>query len=189
MPSRAPQHEPSRDEVAGRDQGPDPSTLSDLEGARDSALWGRRAALTLVALLVVAALVGVLGVHTSTAVAERGGWAMSVDYPKVARSGLDIRWRVQVQHPGGFGKTLTLAVSSNWWEIFETQGFFPEPDGVQRDGDTTYLDFDDPPGDTFVLDYDAYVQPSAQVGRTAHAAVIINDSEVVGVTWKTRLVP
>ena len=167
-----------------------PSTLDDLdEESPTGALWGRRVALTLVALVVLAALVGVLGVRTSTAEAERGGWTMSVDYPAVARPGLDVRWRVHVQHPGGFGKTLTLAVSSDWWEIFETQGFFPEPDGVQRDGSTTYLDFDDPPGDTFVLDYDAYVQPSAQIGRTARVGVVVDDSEVVGVTWKTRLVP
>jgi hypothetical protein len=171
-------------------QAEQPSTLADLEGeSPTAALWGRRAALTLVALLVVAALVGVLGVHTSTAQAERGGWTVSVDYPAVARAGLDVRWRVHVQHPGGFGKTLTLAVSSKWWEIFETQGFFPQPDGMQRDGATTYLDFDDPPGDTFVLDYDAYIQPSAQVGRTAHVGVVVDGAEAVGVTWKTRLVP
>jgi hypothetical protein len=167
----------------------DQSTLADLEDASSKALWGRRAALTVIALIVVAGLVGVLGVHTSSAAAERAGWKLSVDYPKVARAGLDIRWRVHVQHPGGFGKTLTLAVSSSWWEIFETQGFFPQPDGMQRDGDTTYLAFDDPPGDTFVLDYDAYIQPAAQVGRTAHLGVVEGGSEVVGVDWRTRLVP
>jgi hypothetical protein len=170
--------------------GDDESTLADLdEESPTGSLWGRRAALSAIALLVVAALVGVLGVHTSTAAAENGDWKISVDYPYVARPGLDVKWRVRVQHPGGFGKTLTLAVSSDWWEIFETQGFFPEPDGVQRDGSTTYLDFDDPPGDTFVLDYDAYVQPAAQIGRTARAGVIVDGSEVVGVDWTTRLVP
>jgi hypothetical protein len=165
------------------------STLADLEGTRTAALWGRRAALAGIAVLLVAGLVGVLGVHTSTAAAERGGWRLSVEYPAVARAGLDVRWRVHVQHPGGFGKTLTLAVSSSWWEIFESQGFFPEPDGMRRDGDTTYLDFDDPPGDTFVLDADTYVQPAAQVGRTARLGVIDGDQEVVDVGWTTRLVP
>lgn len=166
------------------------STLADLdEESSTTALWGRRVALFLLALLVVAALVGLLGVHTSTASAERGDWKLTVDYPRVARAGLDVRWRVHVQHPGGFGKSLTIAVSSSYWEIFETQGMWPQPDSEMRDGDTTYLEFDDPPGDTFVLDYDAYIQPSSQAGRTARVGVVVADSEVVGVTYKTRLVP
>ena len=141
-------------------------------------------------LLVVLNLGGALGVRTDTVTRTRAGYTLSLEYPATGRAGLDIRWRVHVRHPGGFDKELTLAVTGDYFDIFETQGFFPEASAQIRDGETLYLTFDAPAGETFVLDYDAYIQPASQRGHRGHLAVVDTaGGELVSVDYRTRLVP
>jgi hypothetical protein len=159
------------------------------EGQRVGALWARRAMLVVLAAAVLAALLGLLGVHTSTATASGGGYTMSLRYPAVARAGLDIEWQVTVRHPGGFGKEVTLGVTGDYFDIFETQGFHPEPSAETRDGRTLYLTFDAPPGDTLVVYYDAYIQPASQQGKSARVAVLDHGRPAAWIDYRTRLLP
>ena len=103
--------------------------------------------------------------------------------------GLDVPWRVTIHHPGGFGKELTLAVTGDYFDVYEEQGFRPEPAETTRDGDTLFLTFTAPLGDTFVVDYDAYVQPSAQRGRDGSISVMDGGDRVATVDFDTRLLP
>jgi hypothetical protein len=159
------------------------------EGSHPVALWLRRAALTAMALVVAAGLLSLLGVRTTTASAQGHGYDLSVRYPAVARAGLDTPWQVTVTHPGGFGKQVTLAVTGDYFDIFETQGFHPEPADETRDAHTLYLSFTAPPGDTFVVDFDAYIQPSSQRGRSARVAVLDGGAPMASVDLDTRLMP
>lgn len=146
----------------------------------------------LVLLLVVLNMSGALGVRTDTVTRTSGGYTLSLDYPATGRAGLDVRWRVHVQHQGGFDKELTLALTGDYFDIFETQGFFPDPSTQVRDGTTLYLTFDAPAGERFVLDYDAYIQPASQRGHEGHLAVVDSSTggaELVAVDYRTRLVP
>lgn len=169
------------------------STLTDLqEDSPTVALAGRRVVLLLILLLVGLNLGGALGVRTDTVTRTSGGYTLSLDYPAAGRAGLDVTWRVRVSHPGGFEKELTLAVTGDYFDIFETQGFFPEPSKQVRDGEVLYLTFDAPEGSLFTLDYDAYIQPASQRGRTGRLAVVTHSAggdELVGVDYTTRLVP
>lgn len=158
-------------------------------GSHPVALWLRRAMLTAMALVVAADLFSLLGVHTSTVTASRDGYGLTLHYPSVARAGLDTPWQVTVTHPGGFGKQITLAVTGSYFNIFETQGFHPQPADETRDGQTLYLTFTAPPGDTFVVDFDAYIQPSSQQGRSATLAVVDGGTPAVSVDYHTRLMP
>jgi hypothetical protein len=159
------------------------------EATHPAALWVRRLTLGVLALVVLADLLGFLGVHTSTATASRSGYTLTLRYPGVARAGLDIQWQATVRHPGGFGKQVTLGVTGDYFDIFETQGFHPEPSAETRDGHTLYLTFDAPPGDTFVVYYDAYIQPASQEGKSARIAVIDHGEPRVWIDYRTRLVP
>ena len=159
------------------------------ESSNPAALWMRRGMLTVMGLVVAADLFSLLGVHTSTVSAERGGYAVTLDYPSVARAGLDTPYQVTVTHPGGFGKQLTLAITGSFFNIFETQGFHPNPSDETRDGTNLYLTFTAPPGDTFVVDFDTYVQPASQQGRTATLTVIDGGVPQVSVDYHTRLMP
>jgi hypothetical protein len=166
------------------------STLANLgERTPTSALWGRRGFLLLLTLVVVADLFGLLGVHTAARTASGGGYQLTLYYPAVGRAGLDVRWHAEVRRPGGFGKQLELAVTADYYDIFESQGLWPQPSSMTRDGRLVYLTFDPPKGDTFMLDFDTYVQPASQVGRTARIAVYENGDERVGLDFTTRLLP
>lgn len=150
------------------------STLSDLEERpqRRLAVWGRRGFLGLLLVVVLAGLAGLLGVRQATATESSNGWTLSVEHASIARAGLDVPWRVTVEREGGFDRTITLAVTGDYFDIYETQGFAPEPSASTRDGELLYLTFDTADGDTFTVSYDAYIQPSSQRGRAATVSVV-----------------
>ena len=161
------------------------------EGRRSSAIWVRRGALTILALVVAAGLSSYLGVHTGTVSADDGLWGLNLRYPQVARPGLDVVWQATVHHPGGLGKQVTLAISGDYLNIYETQGFHPEPSDETRDGRMLYLTFTAPPGTTFVVDFDAYIQPASQAGSSATLAVVDPQTlaPLTSVDFRTRLLP
>jgi hypothetical protein len=171
----------------------DTSTLTDVRREHSRRVTRpRRIVLTLLTLLVLAGAAGAFGVRSATASAAGGPYRLELTYPRIARSGLDIPWHVHLQRAGGFDpKTpITLAVTADYFDIFETQGFHPEPDTTSRDGRMLYLSFTAPPaGDVFEVDFDTYVQPSSQVGRDAELWVMDAGRRAVGVSYSTWLVP
>ena len=54
---------------------------------------------------------------------------------------------------------------------------------------TLYLTFTAPDAETFVVDYDAYIQPSAQRGSSARVSVVDGTTPLVSVDLHTRLLP
>ena len=169
----------------------EPETLPavyDIAGARRGQRL-RRAGMAAMLVVVLAGAVGLLGVHSSTTTDSRGGYTASFTYARVARAGWDVPWRVQVSHPGGFDGSVTLAVNADAFQIFETQRFWPEPSSETRGEHTIYLTFDPPPGDTLVVEYDAYIQPSAQRGRDTNLTVITGDQPRLVLHASTFLLP
>lgn len=175
---------------------PPPGELVDgLHSARDDrrqrrAQRGRRLG-TLAMLLVVAlAASGLLGVRTSTREATHDGWTLRLTQADVARAGWDVPWRVEVRHPGGFGTgSVTLAVTRSFFDIYEQQGMHPEPQSQNSDGDVVYLEFAPPPGEVLSVDYDAYIQPSAQLSRPYAVTVVTHGTPRVQLRARTWLLP
>ena len=169
---------------------PHDATVIDVEHrSSGTALWLRRISIVALALLCVAALTGHAGVRTGEARAERAGYRLAVEYPAVARAGLDTPFEITVHSDSGFDEELELAVTGDYFDLFETQGFHPEPSDETRDGSTLYLTFTAPESDTFVVAYDAYVQPSSQRGDDATVAVVDGSRVLVKVAFRTRLMP
>jgi hypothetical protein len=168
---------------------------SSIEGLQTPAqdrvsVWSRRVVLTLILLLVLVGGIGQLGVRSTDASASSSGWSVKLRYAAVARAGLDVPWQVTVTHEGGFDGPVQLAVTGSYFDIFETQGFHPEPSDETRDGDTLYLSFAPPDsGDTLVIAYDAYIQPASQRGRRGEVSVVDHGSRVAAVDFRTRLLP
>ncbi len=168
----------------------DPSTLVSLRDAETrSATWTRRGWMLLLAALVALGATGFLGVRTGTVTDSAGGYDLTLQYPEVARAGLDVRWQVTVRHPGGFGKTVDLVVTGDYFDIFETQGMWPQPSAETRSARYVHWTFDPPAGDTLVVDFDAYIQPASQVGRDGTVAVVVDGRPVASVDFDTRLMP
>lgn len=169
-------------------------TLHDVSGYSSSrrAVLGRRGLLLAMAAFVGAGATGWLGLHTRSAQASGGGYSLRLEYPRVARAGLDVTWRVTVRRDRPFDAAVpvVLAVTGTFFDIFEAQGFYPEPDGESRDGRWRYLEFSTAEGaDTLVVDFDTYVQPSAQLGRRAEVRLLVDDVEHASIPWTTTLLP
>ncbi|WP_121256482.1 hypothetical protein [Nocardioides ferulae] len=154
------------------------------------ALWVRRGFVLVLAAFVAAGLSGVLGVRTATTTATSEDWRLELRHAAVARAGLDVPWEVTIEHVGGFTDDVVLSVTGDYLDIYETQGFAPEPVEMVRDGSTLYLTFAPPPaGETFVVSYDAYIQPASQRGAKATLSVLDGDVPVVSLDFETRLLP
>jgi hypothetical protein len=169
----------------------DDSTLRDVPAVRDGPppQWGRRTGTVVLLLVVVAGACGLFGVRSRTISIRSSGWGLTVTYPRVARAGLDVPWRVTVEHPGGLPSKLTVAVSTDYFRMFETQGFYPDADTVTNDGQYVYFTFDTPRGSTFMVDYDAYIQPASQIGKDATVKVIAAGRTVAATSLHTWLMP
>jgi hypothetical protein len=167
------------------------STLRDLRTATENrpARWGRRLAVAAMAVVVVAGATGWLGVRAWTVRADGGGYDLSVTYPLVARSGLDVPWILRLEHPGGFSGPVTIALTADYYDIFEFQGMHPEPSEERSDGEFVYLTFPAPDGDVLRVSLDPDVQPASQVGRDAVTKAIVGGRTVAQVDYETWLVP
>jgi hypothetical protein len=170
----------------------DGSTLRPVRDAHDVQRNRRWRAASVIALwaVVIAGAIGLLGVRSHTVHATGSGYRADFTYASVARPGWDVPWHLVIRHPGGFGEGLvTVAVSRSMFDIYETQGFHPSPDSETADGEYVYLEFSPPPGDTLVVDFDAYIQPTSQIGRTTTIKLITGGQERLRLHARTLLLP
>jgi hypothetical protein len=170
---------------------PGDSTLADVRpvarGPRP--VLAKRLLVGLLSVIVLAGAAGLFGVRSRETSASAAGWTVSVTYAIVARAGLDVPWQVVVHRDGGFTGPVTLTVTADYFDIFESQGLDPEPTTETADGDKLYWTFDPPAGDELAVDFDAYIQPSSQIGASGEVAVLDGGSPVVTVPFRTWLVP
>jgi hypothetical protein len=151
--------------------------------------WARRSFIAALTLVILAAAVGLLGGHTSTATANGGGYRLTLEYPHIERAGIDTLWELKVVHPGGFAGGVTVAVTGSYFDLFETQGFYPTPSSTTRDANNVYMTFTKPRGNTFVVMFDAYIQPYSVFGKKATVSVMDNGVPAASIHYHTWLVP
>jgi hypothetical protein len=152
--------------------------------------WPGRLATIVLLLVVLVGATGFLGTHTRTVSVGADGYRMSVTYAWIARNGQDVPWRVKVHCPNGCNEDITLAVSAQYFHIYESQGFFPEVDTSTSDGRFVYLTFSAPPdGHDFGVDYDAYIQPGSHTGAPGDVRLIVNNKLVTTAHIHTWLAP
>ncbi|HEX5510906.1 MAG TPA: hypothetical protein VFX41_04275 [Actinomycetales bacterium] len=165
------------------------STVADVR-QRALSPWRRRVPAILLGLFVVAGAVGLLGVRSTTATSEENGYRLTLDYASVTRTGQDSMWRLRVDADEPLSDDIVVRVTADYFDIWEHQGWYPEPSDVQRDGRFLYLTFAPPPsGNTFVVDLDAYIQPASQIGRSAQVALMVDGRPTAPIDFTTRVLP
>lgn len=168
------------------------STLQDVPpvGEGNRYVVGRRVATAAVAVFVLLGLLGVLGSRNDERSTTQGDWTVTVTYAQVARAGLDVPFQIEVTQAGGLDPQIDLVLDRGYFRIYESQRFFPEPAEESSDAEHLYLTFDAPPtGDTLKISYDAYIQPSSQVGHDGTVAVLVDDVPTATVAFRTTLLP
>lgn len=153
------------------------------------AAWLRRAGTLVLAAIVIAGAASVFGVSESTVSASGGGYDLTVEYSDVSRPGLETPWKVMVSKPGGFDGPITLRTTAEYLELFDLNGFSPEPDATRRDDKYLIMEFARPAGEEFVFSLDARLSPATQTSQSAVTALIDDGSVVAEVSYKTKVMP
>lgn len=174
-----------------------PSTTSTLPpvpaaGRVRRARNGRRAGLVLLALFVLAGAVGLLGTRTTTASATGGGYALTVTHPSVSRSGHAVKVEVEVRKQGGFdtSEPVRLRMRSAYFDLFDENGFTPQPDAETSDAEWTYDDFVPPRGDVFTVSVDTRIEPARNRGERGEVSLVDDRGRpFLTVRFRTRLMP
>ena len=171
-------------------QAPAIQTAPDDDGhvGQRRGLVGRRVILTIVAAFVVAGLLGLLGVRTTTVTESDGPVEASVRYARVGRGGVSSPYAITVTSQTGFTGPIEITVDQAYLDLFDQNGMEPGPDGTTSDGETVTWTFERPPGDEFTVTLDARIGPSVQWGRTGHT-VVDAEGRRVELSHHTRVMP
>lgn len=167
------------------------STLENVRGqdAEPRSVAWRRVGTGVLAVIVAAGLLGLLGDRTAVRTATGDGYTMTLTYPASARTGLDRPWELEVTSESGFGAEITVAVTADYFDFYEHQGIAPEPAEETRDGEFLYWTFTAPQGATFRMSVDHYVQPASQVGGSGTVALVVDGEQVAPIDFTTVLFP
>ena len=159
---------------------------ADIRRARDK----RRVGLALLTLFVLAGAAGLFGTKTGHKSAAAGGYLVTVTYPQVSRPGHAVRYEVEVKRAGGFDGPIHMRLSSAYFDLFDENGFDPDPDSNTTTGAYDLYEFSPPPGDTFVVSSDTRVEPARQRGESGEASVLDDGGRpIVTVRYRTRIFP
>jgi hypothetical protein len=167
------------------------STLHEFPGLDRlvRARFVRRCFLVILVAFIVLGVTGFFGVRTRTAQGSGGGYTVEVEYPQVTRPGLDSPWTATVRRPGGFAGPVTIAVTSEYFDMFDENGLDPDPAKASQDGEFTIWTFEPPSGDTLTVAFDALLSPAQQWGRGGVVQVREGDVPVVEVPFHTWVSP
>jgi hypothetical protein len=149
----------------------------------------RRIFLTLLFALLALGMAGMLGVRSRTTTVQGGGYGLKMTYGQVSRSGLATPWSFEIHHPGGFDGPVTVASSTTYLDMFDQNGFDPQPSKVTQTPDEIVWQFEPPPGDTLAVSFDARVNPGVQWGRSGTTSVLVDGKPVVTARYKTWVLP
>jgi hypothetical protein len=168
------------------------STTSDLPHTPRSGLerWATRAGLLLLALIVLAGAVGLLGPRKGNTSATGAGYELSVQYPAITRAGEPAPLHVRVESAAGFGDKVELAFCDDLFDDLDFQNWYPNPSGETGDTSALTYEFDPPDGDVFEVSLDARSAPGA-FGEVEDCSVklVDGDAELVSVSFHTWRMP
>ncbi len=175
------------------------STVEGLEPETDRQLRKRKVWYGTTTLFLVAVMaLGVVdafgwadtyGVDSAHVGATGGGYELSVWYGTVSRPALATPFEITVRREGGFDAPITLAVDSDYLEMWDENGLVPAPSAETTHDEWVEWEFDPPEGDVLTVFYDARIEPAAQSGRGGNVAVLEDGEPVVSVEFHTRVLP
>jgi len=148
--------------------------------------WRRRRAMYTLFSVVVTALVAaavvegltsapIYGVDTRTVKSQAGDLELTASYPKVTRGGLLTSLKLEVRRTGGFDSSVTIEVSSAFFDPFTTDDVNPLPSSETSAGDNLSMTFDQPIGDTLSVDFDLTARPRGAFQTASGVASVMDE--------------
>jgi hypothetical protein len=170
----------------------DSSTTSDLPTTPRTAFerWSTRAGMLLLAAVVLAGAVGLLGPKTGEKSASALEYDLRVTYPSITRAGEPAPLHVRVEGAGGFDGPIQIALCDDYFDDLDFQNWYPNPSAETSDTSQLVYEFDPPDGQVFEVSLDARAAPG-QFGEVEDCTVTVleEDVEVVSVSFKSWRMP
>lgn len=143
---------------------------------------------TVVSLVVGLAVLGFLGVRTTTRTETANGYSLSVAYALISRAGLATPLSIVVGSVDGtLPSSVTVKIATDYLGMLDEHGLIPEPVQVSADDRWTWWTFELPTESSELqIDFDARLEPGAQWRRESSLALWIDDAakvETVITTW------
>jgi hypothetical protein len=152
----------------------------------------RRVLLVLFGVVLALGATGWLGVRSGTASARGGGYTLDVTYPRITRAGHAAPLRFTVTKAGGFadGETVTIAVTLNYFSLFDENGIAPEPSSASTTESDLVWEFDTVEAAAMTVSLDTRVGPNRQSGERATVSVLDDAGQpVASVNIRTWVLP
>lgn len=152
----------------------------------------RRAAVTALVLFVLAGLLNVFGHRNGTATSSTDRWELTVTHPSVTRGGLPGNMTMELRRLDGddLPQELEIRSRADYFSIFDENGLDPQPESSWVDGDDLVWTFRPPPDSaSLVVAFDARMQPNARWSHRGRSTVVVEGEPVVGVDYRTWVVP
>jgi len=160
-----------------------------VEKGPRSLVW-RRAGFFVLLLFVLAGLFGFLGDRVGVVEGPApDGHHLSLEFAQTSRPGLDVPFEIRVTRPEGLDPEVTLALTGDYLDLYETQGWYPEPTEQTRDGEWVYLTFATEGQPVMVIDFDAYIQPTAVLPQSGQLALVVDGEPVDPLSFRTVIFP
>jgi hypothetical protein len=137
---------------------------------------------------VLAAVTQQLGVRTDTVTATSGDLTVTLRYADRARGALAAPFSIDIERPGGFATQVEVRTSQRYLEIFDDNGFEPEPVEMTTEAGYVVWTFDPPPGDTLEIILDARIEPGV-FGRERGTTVVAAGDDEVTLEYTTWVAP
>ena len=162
---------------------------TDLRRVRRAQLLRRAGATALVAFVLAGAL-GAFGTRTRTTERSAAGYTVAVTYPAVSRPGHAVRFEVLVTGDQPLQEPVRVRMRSDYFDLFDENGFEPSPDTETTDGEWTYLEFTPSEGNVLRIKVDTRIEPARQRGTYGDVALVDGSGTVlVEVPFRTRVFP
>lgn len=134
-------------------------------------------------------LLGMLGPRFRTVAATSGGTSVEVTYASVTRPGLATTWLVEIRRPAGFAGPITIATTATYFDGFDFNTLYPDPDRSGSRGDLVAFTFKPPRGEVFRVRFDGRATPTWTLWRTATTVVTGRGLDEISVSYRTVFLP
>lgn len=166
------------------------STIDDVpQTDMGRAPWGRRIGTVVLALFIGSGAVGLLGDSVATKTATEAGYTLTLQYPKASRAGQDVPWTLDITSTESLPQQIVIAVTGDYFNIFEHQGLDPEAYSQTADDEMEYWTFDTPDGNTMSISIDQYVEPGVMRGASGTVGLYIDGELIAPIDFTTRMLP
>lgn len=153
--------------------------------------WRRHTGIGVLALIVVAAGLDLLGPRTGDTAAATKGYALTLEYPQIARAGEPAPLHLTVDSDAGFGDVVQVRFCDTWFDHLDFQSWYPNPSAETALPGSVVYEFDPPPtGTVLEISLDARIAPGQLGGRDGcEVSLLVDDEPVVSAAFTTWRVP